>query len=85
MSRDRLIEIGDIYYVIAQFIPSEYLEPYIAEVRITEKNRNRYIARMTDNDAKWYKIKKNDFGKSVFLTREEAEKALAERSENGKS
>ena len=80
--RDRLIEIGDIYYVIAQFIPSDYLEPYIAEVRITEKNRNRYIARRTDNDCKWYVIKKSDFGKTVFLTREEAERAL-ERSANG--
>ena len=79
--RDRLIEIGDIFYIIAQFIPSDYLNPYIAEVRVTEKNRNRYIVRNTDNDAKWYSIKKSDFGKTVFLTREEAEKALAERSE----
>ena len=30
-------------------------------------------------------FKLKDFGKTVFLTREEAEKALAERSENGTS
>lgn len=32
-----------------------------------------------------YQCNFNDIGKTVFLTREEAEKALAERSENGKS
>lgn len=30
------------------------------------------------------KVEKDAIGKTVFLTREEAEKALAERSENGK-
>ena len=82
--RDRLIEIGDIYFIIAKFIPSDEFAPYIAEVKITEKNRNRYIARRTDNDCVWYPIKKSDLGKTVFLTKEEAEQALAERSgENG--
>lgn len=31
-----------------------------------------------------YQCNFEDFGKTIFLTREEAEKALAERSENGK-
>lgn len=74
--RDRLIEVGDIYYIIAKFIPSDEFAPYIAEVKITEKNRNRYIARRTDNDCVWYPIKRSDFGKAVFITKEEAENAL---------
>lgn len=82
--RDRLIEIGDIYYIIAKFIPSDEFSPYIAEVKITEKNRNRYIARRTDNDCVWYSIKKSDFGKNVFLSREEAEKALEEINDDNK-
>ena len=76
--RDRLIEIGDTYFIIAKFIPSDEFAPYIAEVKITEKNRNRYIARRTDNDCKWYPIKKSDFGKTVFLTKEQAEEKLKE-------
>lgn len=80
--RDRLIEIGDIYYIIAKFTPSDEFLPYIAEVKITEKNRNRYIARRTDNDCVWYSIKKSDFGKLAFLTKEEAEEKLKELSEN---
>lgn len=74
--RERLVEVGDVYYIVAKFIPSDEFAPYIAEVRITEKNRNRYIARRTDNDCVWYPIKKSDFGKTVFLTKEEAEEAL---------
>lgn len=77
--RDRLIEIGDIYFILAKFIPSDEFAPYIAEVKITEKNRNRYIARQVENDCKWYSIKKSDFGKTLFLTKEEAEQALKER------
>ena len=38
---------------------------------------------ITHPDCDW--IVEKDIGKTVFLTREEAEKALAERSENGKS
>ena len=74
--RDRLIEIGDIYFIIAKFIPSDEFAPYIAEVKITEKNRNRYIARRIDNDCVWYSIKKSDIGKTVFLTKEDAEEKL---------
>ena len=74
--RDRLIEVGDIYYIIAKFIPSDEFAPYIAEVKITQKNGNRYVARRTDNDCIWYWIRKRDFGKTVFLTREEAEAKL---------
>lgn len=81
--RDRLIEVGDIYYIIAKFIPSDEFKPYIAEVRITEKNRNRYVARRTDNDCIWYYVKKSDFGKAVFPTREEAKQALKGGAENG--
>lgn len=83
--KDKLIELGDIYFIIAKFIPSDEFAPYIAEVKITEKNRNKYIARRTDNDCVWYSIKKSDFGKTVFLTKEQAEAALAERSGNGTS
>ena len=77
--RDRLIEVGDIYFIIAKFIPSDEFAPYIAEVKITEKRGNRYIARRVDNDCIWYWIKKSDLGKAVFLTREAAENALKER------
>ncbi len=79
--RERLVEVGDVYFIVAKFIPSDEFAPYIAEVRITEKNRNRYIARRTDNDCVWYPIKKSDFGKTVFLTKEEAEEALRKEDE----
>lgn len=74
--RERLVEIGDIYFIVAKFIPSDLFSPYIAEVKITEKRGRRYVARRTDNDCIWYWIGKSDFGKAVFLTKEEAEAAL---------
>lgn len=76
--RDRLIEIGDIYYIIAKFIPSDEFAPYVTEVEIILKFRNKYIARRTDNDCVWYSIKQSDFGKLAFLTKEEAEEKLKE-------
>ena len=70
--RDRLIEIGDIYFIVAKFIPN------VTEVQIILKFRNKYIAQQVENDCKWYSIKRSDLGKTVFLTKEEAEEKLKE-------
>jgi hypothetical protein len=81
--RDKLIEIGDIYFIVAKFIPSDEFSPYVTEVEIILKFRNKYIARQVENDCKWYSIKRSDFGKTVFLTKEEAEEKLKEMKDNG--
>ena len=83
--RNRLIEIGDIYFIVAKFIPSDEFPPYVTEVEIILKFRNKYIARQVENDCKWYSIKRSDFGKTVFLTKEEAEEKLKEINNNGNS
>ena len=44
--------------------------------------KNIWVAAKYTNGL-YYQHRSTDFGKSVFLTREEAEKALAERSGNG--
>lgn len=76
------MRVGDIYYGICKFVPVAHIEPYIAELEVTEKNRRVYKAVRTDNRVVWFYVGEKDIGKTLFLTREEAEKALAERSEN---
>jgi hypothetical protein len=59
---------------------AEIFEGKVSSVSIEDKV---WIFCRYDNGLNfWYT--ESDFGKTVFLTREEAEKALAERSENGK-
>lgn len=71
------MKIGDIYYGVCKFVPNAYIEPYIAELEVTEKNRRIYKAVRTDNRVVWFYVSEKDIGKTLFLTREDAKKALA--------
>ena len=75
------MQVGDIYYGICKFTPNAHIKPYIAELEVTEKNRRIYKAVRTDNRVVWFYVGEKDIGKTLFLTKEEAEKALAERSD----
>lgn len=88
-------KVGQTVYRIARLYNGEIMiaEGIVFEFAIThessqnDKYRFYFLAKADTNYtsrqySKWCEFA--DFGKTVFLTREEAEKALAERSENGK-
>ena len=77
-------KVGDTLYVISQMRDKRML-PFINSYEVTSitiKRKSMAIYHEMDGFIKIFK--QSDFGKTVFLTKEEAEKALAERSENGK-
>ena len=63
------VKIGQAVYQLAH--------GYVEEERV----RGTHTTYLTNG----YSFSEKDFGKTVFLTKEEAEKALKERSENGKA
>ena len=72
------MKLGQTY-----FEPCNYLNT-IDECRvysITQKEDGTFKIRLTNLRGKWvFEITADNIGKTVFLTKEEAEKALAERS-----
>lgn len=79
-------KIGDTVFIIDE--GDEGSEPYVLDVVITAYGYDISGFWATLNLPLGLKMSahfgERMFGKSVFLTREEAEKALEERSENGK-
>ncbi len=50
----------------------------LKKIEIHESKRKVYQMEFTGNKGCWFKFHDDDFGKTVFLTREEAESALEE-------
>ena len=74
--------VGDTLYVISQMKDKRIL-PFINEYEATSiKLGKKKCVVYHEKDGYIKMFKQDDFGKTVFLTREEAEKALAERSES---
>ena len=74
-------KVGDVLYVISQ-MKDKRIMPFINKYEVTSislKKKSIVIYHEMDGFIKIFK--QRDFGKTVFLTREEAEKALAERNE----
>lgn len=81
-------EIGDILYILTDDSPTRFEETKCQSIVFYSKNNFVVYAPCQYDDwgnAKW-KLKRKDFGKTVFLTRQEAEQALKEmegkRNEN---
>lgn len=69
-------KVGDTLYVISQMKDKRIL-PFINEYEVTSisiKKKSIVIYHEMDGYIKIFK--QNDFGKTIFLTREEAERAL---------
>lgn len=72
-------KVGDILYVISQMKDKRIL-PFINEYEVTGYSiRKKSIIVYHEMDGYIKQFKQADFGKTIFLTRQEAEKALAER------
>lgn len=81
------VKVGDtIYRLMCRGVKDFFLrEETIHIVDYHADAGVEVIAKFIANGSLYFpKVEKLSIGKTVFLTREEAEKALAERSENGK-
>lgn len=77
-------KVGDILFVLSRMKDKRVL-PFINEYEATSiemGKRKCVVYHQLDGFIKIFK--QDDFGKTVFLTREEAEKALEERSRHDK-
>ena len=79
--RTRFVElpckVGDTVYVIEN---NEIIEDFVDQIGIGYYCDGENIYQMDGIKTDWYF---SDIGKTVFLTREEAERALKERENNG--
>lgn len=74
-------KVGDILYVISQMKDKRIL-PFINEYEVTSIGiKRKSIVIYHEMDGYIKSFKQTDFGRTIFLTKEEAEKALAERRE----
>ena len=69
------MKIGDIVYIIGKYIPSS-TEPYVLVSGKIECIKHRQF--VVYDKGEW-RFSGKHLGKCVFLTKEEAEKALSER------
>lgn len=74
------MKVGDIVYVLGKYLPDDTLPILLLEVKISHIKRRQFVAYRTDGEVGVWLFSNKDLGKRAFLTREEAEKALAERS-----
>ena len=90
--RNRFVElpckVGDTMYILTNDSPTGIEESQVKKIELIKmqsKTKIRLTVPCVYDDwgsAQW-EIGVNDFGKTAFLTREEAEKALKERENNG--
>lgn len=74
-------KVGDTVYALSQMRDKRVL-PFINEYEVTSIEMGKKKCLVYHQMDGFIKIfKQDDFGKTVFLTREEAERALAERRE----
>ena len=79
-------DVGDTLYVISQMRDKRIL-PFINEYEATSITLGKKKCVVYHQEVGGYMklFKEDEFGKTVFLTKEEAEKALKEREKNGKA
>ena len=81
-------KVGDTMYILINDSPTGIEESQVKKIELIKmqsKTKIRLTVPCVYDDwgsAQW-EIGINDFGKTAFLTREEAEKALKERENNG--
>ena len=90
--RNRFVElpckVGDTMYILTNDSPTGIEESQVKKIELI-KTQSKTKIRLTvpcvydDWGSAQWEIGVNDFGKTAFLTREEAEKALKERENNG--
>lgn len=74
------MKINDIVFVIGKYVPDPSEKPRIIEAQISHIKHRQFVAYgIDDNNLGTWSFSRKDIGKSVFTTREEAEKALKER------
>ena len=76
-------QVGDTVFVIGKYVPDPLEKPRIIEAQISHIKHRQYVAYGIDenNFGEWCFSRKH-IGKSVFYSREEAEKALREREQD---
>lgn len=70
------MNIGDIVYILGKYIPDPLEKIKLFEVKISHIKHRQFVAYRTDSGVGEWCFSKKHLGKCVFLTREEAEKAL---------
>lgn len=76
-------KVGDTVFVIEKYVPDPSEKPRIIEAQISHIKHRQFVAYGIDenNLGEWCFSRKH-IGKSVFYSREEAEKALRGRENN---
>ena len=75
-NKKRLISSGDVVYIIGKYSFSRDEMPQVIEVQVAYIARKRLYAYPTKGHGT-FSFLQSELGKAVFLTREEAEAALA--------
>lgn len=77
-NKKRLISAGDVVYIIGKYSFSPDEKPQVIKVEVSYNLHKRLYAYPPKGHG-CFSFAQSDLGKIVFLTREEAEAALAER------
>ena len=79
------VKIGDTVYIIGKYIPDPSEKPRIVEAQISHIKHRQFVAYgIDDNNLGTWSFSQKHIGKTVFLTHDEAERALKEREKNAK-
>lgn len=71
----RLISVGDVLYIIGKYSFSPDENPAVVEVQVAYKFRKQFYAYPTKGHGT-FKLTNNDWGKTVFKNRDDAETVL---------
>lgn len=71
----RLISVGDVLYIIGKYSFSTDENPEVVEVQVAYKCRKQFYAYPTKGHGV-FKLTNNDWGKTVFDNRDDAERIL---------
>lgn len=71
----RLISVGDVLYIIGKYSFSPSESPQVVEVQVAYTFRKQFFAYPTKGHGT-FKFVNNDLGKTVFYSREDAERTL---------
>lgn len=75
------MKVGDYVFIIGKYVPDATAPYVLVEGKITHIKHRQYV--VYNNTGRWA-FSGRHIGKCVFMTREEAEKALKERQCDGK-
>ncbi len=71
----QLISVGDVLYIIGKYSFSVSEQPQVVEVQVAYKFRKQFFAYPTKGHGT-FKLTNNDWGKTVFKNRDDAERVL---------